>query len=68
MIGALESASICIIAPLDGCEKSTIMPYLFISLMTSRPSGDSPLLYKNPCASPVFESESWLLPLCASDM
>ena len=66
--GAFDSLIISIIAPLDGWEKSTIMPYVFISLIVSRPSGDSPLLDKNPLCSPVFESESWLWPLWASDM
>ena len=45
-----------------------MMPHLFISWMTCRPSGDSPPHDHLLSASPVFESASWLWPLCASDM
>ena len=68
MIGALESATVCIIDCFDGCETSTMMPSRFISAMALRPSSLRPLCSHLPSRSPVFESENWLWPLCASDM
>ena len=67
MIGAFVSASVCIIDSFDGCETSIMMPTRFISAITCLPSGDRPFHFQ-PCASPVFESDNWLWPLCASDM
>ena len=67
MIGALEICSACIIDCFDGCETSIMMPTRFISAMTCLPSGDRPFHFQ-PSVSPVFESDSWLWPLCASDM
>ena len=66
MIGAFDSATACIIEAFDGCETSTMMPTLFSSAMTCLPSGDKPFHFQ-PSVSPVFESESWLWPLCASE-
>jgi len=43
------------------CDTSIIMPRRFISATTCLPRGDSPSPWRKPCASPVFESESWLL-------
>ena len=68
MTGAFERPIVCIIDPFEGCETSTMMPHLFISWITCRPSGDRPPHDHWFVASPVFESESWLWPLCASDM
>ena len=68
MIGAFDSAIACIIDPLEGCETSTMMPHLFISAITCLPSGLRPPHIHWLFASPVFESASWLWPLCASDM
>ena len=68
MIGAFDNAIACIIDPLDGCETSTMMPHLFISAITCLPSGLKPPYIHSLFASPVFESASWLWPLCASDM
>ena len=68
MIGAFEMAMVCSIDCFDGCDTSIIMPSRFISPMTCLPSGLRPLCSHTPSRSPVFESESWLCPLCASDM
>ena len=67
MIGAFDSAIACIIDAFDGCETSIMMPTRFISAITCLPSGDRPFHFQ-PSRSPVFESDSWLWPLCASDM
>ena len=67
MIGAFDRATVCIIDAFDGCETSTIMPRRFISAITSRPRGLTPLFGASFVFSPVFESDSWLCPLCASD-
>ena len=67
MMGALDRAIACIIDSFDGCETSIMIPTRFISWMTCLPSGDSPFHFQ-PVCSPVFESDSWLCPLCASDM
>src|SRR4030095_7685817 len=68
MTGAFDRPIACIIDPFDGCETSTMMPHRFISWMTWRPSGDRPPHIHWLFASPVFESDSWLWPLWASDM
>ena len=67
MIGAFDSWTACSIDAFDGCETSTIIPSRFISAITWRPSGLMPWLGASPAASPVFESDSWLWPLCASE-
>ena len=41
MIGALDSAAVCIIDSFDACETSTMMPRRFISATTCLPSGDN---------------------------
>ncbi len=66
MTGAFDSAIACRLASLDGWEMSTMIPHLFSSAMTCLPSGERPFHLK-PWASPVFESASWLWPLCASE-
>ena len=66
MIGAFVSCSVCIIDSFEGCETSIMMPSRFISAIACRPSGESPFHFQ-PSRSPVFESESWLWPLWASD-
>jgi hypothetical protein len=69
MTGAFDRAMACRFAPFDGCERSTMMPHLFISAMTFLPRSLRPSPYrKSLVASLLFESASWLLPLCASDM
>ena len=45
-----------------------MIPHLFISAIACLPSSLSPLCSHLPSRSPVFESASWLWPLCASDM
>ena len=68
MIGAFDSATVCSIDCFEGCETSTMMPSRFISTMAFLPRSLKPLCSHLPSRSPVFESESWLWPLCASDM
>ena len=68
MTGARDSAIACRFACFDGCETSTMIPHLFISAITCRPSSLRPLCIHWPSRSPVFESANWLWPLCASDM
>ena len=58
MTGAFERPIICIIDPFDGCETSTMIPHLFISAITWRPSGDRPPHCHVLSASPVCESAS----------
>ena len=68
MTGAFESAIACRFAGFDGCETSTMMPQRFISAITCLPRSLRPSCSHVLFASPVFESASWLWPLCASDM
>ena len=58
MTGAFDRPIACIIDPFDGCETSTMIPHLFISWITCRPSGDRPPQRQTLSASPVFESDS----------
>jgi len=66
--GAFDNASACMFAAFEGCERSTMIPHLFISAITCLPISLRPLCSHLPSRSPVFESANWLWPLCASDM
>ena len=69
--GALETRTACIIAALEMCETSTMMPSRFISATTCSPNSLSPSCSASP--SPRFsrgvaESAMSLWPPCASVM
>jgi hypothetical protein len=68
MIGAFVSASVCIIDSFEGCEMSIMIPTRLSSATACLPNGDNPWYSHTPSRSPVFESDIWLWPLCASDM
>ena len=68
MTGARDSSNVCMLATLDGWDRSIMMPHLLSSAMASRPRSLRPSCSHTPSPSPVLESESWLWPLCASDM
>ena len=68
MTGARDSAIAWRFACFEGWETSTMIPHLFISMITCRPISLRPLCIHWPSRSPVLESANWLWPLWASDM